>query len=178
MSLTSSPQYISISRERPWKLVESSVLQNHLIEARNYSSGHIRFATASHVSTFTRGTGRSSSKYGSLVFSVLRKDQLHRRSQRGMGQPVAVKREGEHPSVLETETLPGGFQETTILTQPRTVEEWDKYLSLTLYQKVGMRLPRAAFMLLEHSGSGVIWLPLVPLIWMSAALNAHVSIHF
>lgn len=100
-----------------------------------------------------------------------------------MAKPLAVKRDGEHPVVLKDERLPAGFeelpgslQETTVPRRPETIEEWDKYLSLTLYQNVGIRLPRAAFMLLEHSGSGVIWLPLVPIVWMSAALSAQVGI--
>ena len=41
----------------------------------------------------------------------------------------------------------------------------DHRASLWLYRTVGMRVPRWVVMTLEHTGSGVIWLPLVPALW-------------
>lgn len=66
-------------------------------------------------------------------------------------------------------------EESAVVTSPQTLEAWDKAISLRLYKHVGSHLPRPAFMLLEHSGSGAIWLPLVPLIWLAPQLSMHVS---
>lgn len=63
----------------------------------------------------------------------------------------------------------------TASTRPQTLEQWDKAISLRLYKHVGSHLPRPGFMLLEHSGSGAIWLPLVPLIWLAPQLSVPVS---
>lgn len=46
----------------------------------------------------------------------------------------------------------------------------ERDLSLRLYRDVGARIPRAAFMLLEHCGSGLLWLPLAPLAWLAPGL--------
>ena len=50
---------------------------------------------------------------------------------------------------------------------PPWLSNLDRTLSLQLYRNVGLRIPRAVFMLLEHSGSGLLWLPLAPLLWMA-----------
>lgn len=53
----------------------------------------------------------------------------------------------------------------------RTLSGWqllleiDRKSSLRAYQELGSKLPRWSVMLLEHSGSGVLWLPLTPAIW-------------
>lgn len=64
---------------------------------------------------------------------------------------------------------------SVVASSPQTLEAWDKAVSLRLYKHVGSHLPRPAFMLLEHSGSGAIWLPLVPLIWLAPQISMHVS---
>ena len=43
--------------------------------------------------------------------------------------------------------------------------------SLRLYRSVGLHVPRAVFMLLEHSGSGLLWLPLAPLLWLAPSAS-------
>lgn len=41
----------------------------------------------------------------------------------------------------------------------------DVRASLLLYRNLGQRLPRTFYKLLENSGSGLLWLPLVPVVW-------------
>jgi len=50
------------------------------------------------------------------------------------------------------------------------LSELDSTLSLRLYRSVGVRIPRPVFMALEHSGSGLLWLPLAPLVWLAPGL--------
>ncbi len=43
----------------------------------------------------------------------------------------------------------------------------DTRTSLFLYRSIGRRIPRPFFRLLEHSGSGLLWFPLVPAVWLA-----------
>ena len=51
----------------------------------------------------------------------------------------------------------------------------DVHLSSALYKYVGCRLPRAFYKILEHSGSGLIWLPLAIAVMLapSASQDTH-----
>ena len=49
--------------------------------------------------------------------------------------------------------------------EPNRLSQIDRNVSLALYKHVGMRIPRPIVMALEHTGSGVLWLPLVPTLW-------------
>ena len=51
----------------------------------------------------------------------------------------------------------------------------DVHLSLALYKSLGCRLPRAFYKVLEHSGSGLIWLPLAIAVMLapSASQDMH-----
>ncbi len=52
-------------------------------------------------------------------------------------------------------------QEKFAIARPKNLlEQCDIDLSLALYKSVGSRLPRAFYKALEHTGSGLIWLPL------------------
>ena len=43
------------------------------------------------------------------------------------------------------------------------LERWDRSLSLAAYNKLGTRLPRSFYLLFEHGGNGLFWIPgLVP----------------
>lgn len=43
----------------------------------------------------------------------------------------------------------------------------DTRTSLFLYQNIGRRIPRPFFKLLENSGTGLLWFPLVPAVWLA-----------
>ena len=53
----------------------------------------------------------------------------------------------------------------TVSTRPTSLAELDRTVSLYLYNALGVRVPRAMFMLLEHTGNGLLWLSAVPLLW-------------
>ena len=62
------------------------------------------------------------------------------------------------------------------VARPQSVpEQYDTDLSLFLYRSVGCRLPRAVYKALEHTGSGLIWLPLA--IATSLAPSASQDMH-
>ncbi len=51
-------------------------------------------------------------------------------------------------------------QQKFAIAKPKNlVGQCDIDLSLALYKSVGLQLPRAFYKLLEHTGSGLIWLP-------------------
>ena len=76
------------------------------------------------------------------------------------------KREGEckmltragHHAVMSNEKLVGPDRQSPLL-------RLDIRASLLLYRNVGQRLPRSFYKLLENTGSGLLWLPLVPVVW-------------
>lgn len=43
----------------------------------------------------------------------------------------------------------------------------DTRASLYLYRNLGQKLPRSFYKILENSGSGLLWLPLVPAVWLA-----------
>lgn len=47
----------------------------------------------------------------------------------------------------------------------------DVHLSSALYKSVGCRLPRAFYKVLEHSGSGLIWLPLAIAVMLAPSVS-------
>ena len=47
----------------------------------------------------------------------------------------------------------------------------DQRWSLSLHKRFSSSIPRWIFMNLEHSGNGVLWLLLVPLLWLYAPLS-------
>ena len=60
----------------------------------------------------------------------------------------------------------------TVSSKPRSIVELDRSISLTLYRQVGSRFPRPVFLLLEHSGNGVLWLLAAPVAWLWPGLGA------
>ena len=56
--------------------------------------------------------------------------------------------------------------------EPNRISQIDRNVSLALYKNVGMRIPRRVVMALEHTGSGVLWLPLVPTLWYFSSNSA------
>ena len=67
-------------------------------------------------------------------------------------------------------------QERPAVARPRnTIERYDTDLSLRLYTSIGSHLPRALYKTLEHTGSGLIWLPLA--IAMFLAPSASQDMH-
>ena len=59
-----------------------------------------------------------------------------------------------------------------VSSRPGSIVEIDKSMSLMLYRQVGSRFPRPLFLLLEHSGNGVLWLLGVPIAWLWPGLGA------
>ena len=64
----------------------------------------------------------------------------------------------------------------TVARPTSTIQRLDTDLSLALYKSVGAQLPRAFYKLLEHTGSGLIWLPLAIAIFLAptASQDMHV----
>ena len=55
----------------------------------------------------------------------------------------------------------------------KTLAEIDSKLSYYLYKEVGLHISRVCYMLLEHTGNGLVWLMLVPLAWLLPQLSEH-----
>ena len=66
-------------------------------------------------------------------------------------------------------------QELAIAEPQNSFAKVDADLSLALFKSVGARLPRAFYKALEHTGSGLIWLPLAVAIVLapSASQDTH-----
>jgi hypothetical protein len=124
------------------------------------------------------GSGQSRAKLVGSVEGLLRnhsrggKVQSQDRNSRWRGVCIAEMQDAGLSKVASEGV---SLEVSTPPSKPQTLEQWDQALSLKLYKDVGSHLPRSAFMLLEHSGSGAIWLPLVPLIWMAPQLSVQVS---
>ena len=73
---------------------------------------------------------------------------------------------GGHQSSLQEKTMvaakPGIVNNVAVLDQ-----RW----SLGLNKSFGSKVPRQAFMLLEHSGNGILWLVFAPTFWVLAPLS-------
>jgi hypothetical protein len=46
-----------------------------------------------------------------------------------------------------------------------TLLEYDQSYSLFLHSQIGAKCPRCVYLLLEHSGNGILWLVLASLVW-------------
>ena len=51
------------------------------------------------------------------------------------------------------------------LESSRSIDAYDKRTSLWLHNSIGKLFPRQLYMLLEHSGNGILWLVLAVLSW-------------
>lgn len=47
----------------------------------------------------------------------------------------------------------------------------DTRLSLSLYRNLGLKVPRSVFKALEHTGSGLLWLPLAPVVFLAPSAS-------
>jgi membrane-associated phospholipid phosphatase len=47
----------------------------------------------------------------------------------------------------------------------------DARVSLALYRKIGSKIPRYVFKALEHTGSGLLWLPLAPVVFLAPSVS-------
>lgn len=47
----------------------------------------------------------------------------------------------------------------------------DTKVSLGLYRNVGSKIPRYVFKALEHTGSGLLWLPLAPVVFLAPSAS-------
>jgi membrane-associated phospholipid phosphatase len=59
-------------------------------------------------------------------------------------------------------------------TSPRTGSsfvELDTSLSLSLYRGFGRKIPRPVFKFLENTGSGLLWLPLAPVLMLAPSAS-------
>ena len=67
-----------------------------------------------------------------------------------------------------------GVQVVAPTTKTNSLLELDQAYSLYLHNQLGNRCPRGLFILLEHSGNGILWLLLIPAVWLlpSTALSA------
>ncbi len=67
-------------------------------------------------------------------------------------------------------------EQEVIITKPKNLlVRFDTDLSLAFYKSVGSRLPRAFYKALEHTGSGLLWLPLAVALFL--APNASQKMH-
>ena len=76
----------------------------------------------------------------------------------------------------EVESVLSMVGEGFAIARPNSLpEQYDTDLSLLLYRSVGCRLPRGVYKVLEHTGSGLIWLPLAIAMFLtpSASQNMH-----
>lgn len=56
------------------------------------------------------------------------------------------------------------------LVQPErrnALVDLDTRVSVSLYRQIGSRVPRYVFKALEHTGSGLLWLPLAPAVFLA-----------
>ena len=47
----------------------------------------------------------------------------------------------------------------------------DARVSLALYRNFGSKIPRYVFKALEHTGSGLLWLPLAPVVFLAPSVS-------
>lgn len=47
----------------------------------------------------------------------------------------------------------------------------DARVSLALYRNIGSKIPRYVFKALEHTGSGLLWLPLAPVVFLAPSVS-------
>ncbi|BDA46452.1 probable phospholipid phosphatase 6 [Coccomyxa sp. Obi] len=60
------------------------------------------------------------------------------------------------------------------LVQPdrrNALVDLDTRLSLSLYRSLGSKVPRSVFKTLEHTGSGLLWLPLAPVVFLAPSAS-------
>jgi len=54
---------------------------------------------------------------------------------------------------------------------PSTLLRYDQSYSVYLHNNLGARCPRGVFLLLEHSGNGILWLLLASSVWFLPNIN-------
>ena len=60
------------------------------------------------------------------------------------------------------------------LVQPdrrNALVDLDTRLSLSVYKNLGLKIPRSIFKALEHTGSGLLWLPLAPVVFLAPSAS-------
>lgn len=60
------------------------------------------------------------------------------------------------------------------LVQPdrkNALVDLDTRLSLSVYRSLGSKVPRYVFKALEHTGSGLLWLPLAPVVFLAPSAS-------
>lgn len=55
---------------------------------------------------------------------------------------------------------------------PGQLSKLDQRWSLSLHKRFSRSIPRWVFMILEHSGNGILWLLLAPALWLFAPLSS------
>ena len=109
----------------------------------------------------------------SIVCAHLRRSSCQRDTKRWAGAGRIIGRPILKKSTLRAVPMQSQRRKVEQATrEPNRLSQIDRNVSLALYKNVGMRIPRRVVMALEHTGSGVLWLPIVPILWYFSSNSA------